>query len=205
MKSLKLTPLEHDILTEVATIGAGHAVSPLSRMIGHPITIAVPELQLTQVEMVPELMGAADATTTVVLVKILGPAPGLILLLLDPGDAHRLVKDIAQGQETSAIEELTNILVGASLGALSRFLGLSFPQSVPVSTTDMLRAVVNEVLSELGAKSNQVLVLGITFTVPDLTVSGRLHFIFDPTATATILRAAQAKVEGANETTNDPR
>src|SRR4051794_9461797 len=105
MKPLNLTDLERDMLKEVAGIGGGHAIGPLSQMIGQAVQVKVPDLQLIPVEEVSDLMGHAEQMTTVVIIKILGDANGVIVLVLGPDDAAKLVGPIAGGQEVSALEE----------------------------------------------------------------------------------------------------
>ncbi len=196
MKSSHLTALEHDILTEVATIGAGHAIGPISKMINARIDVDVPVLQLVELEDVAGLMGEADQDMTAVMVKIQGDAAGTILLLMEPEAAIQLVRPIAAGQEVSALEEIGNILAGSALGALGHFLGLTLMQSVPGSATDMLRAMINEITAELGAQTDHILVLGISFSTAETHIGGRLYFLFDPNSTQKILAASRAKTGG---------
>jgi chemotaxis protein CheC len=193
MKPLQLTQREHDILTEVATIGAGHAIGPVSKLINARIDIAVPILQLARLEDVPEIMGEAEQEMTVVMVKIKGGATGTILLVMHPQDAIALVSGIAAGQEASALEEIGNILAGSSLGALGHFLDLTLLQSVPGSATDMLRAMVNEITAELGTQTDHILVLGVNFQTTQTRIGGRLYFLFDPASTQKILATSRAK------------
>jgi chemotaxis protein CheC len=199
MKSSHLTSLEHDILTEVATMGAGHAIGPISKMVNARIDIDVPVLKLVELEDVADLMGEADQDMTAVMVKIQGDATGTILLLMEPKSAIELVRPIAAGQEASALEEIGNILAGSALGALGHFLGLTLMQSVPGSATDMLRAMINEITAELGTQTDHILVLGINFATIETHIAGRLYFLFDPSSTRTILAASRAKTGEANE------
>ncbi|HSX29284.1 MAG TPA: chemotaxis protein CheC [Candidatus Saccharimonadales bacterium] len=194
---LQLSPLEHDILTEVATIGAGHAIGPISKMINMRIDVTVPTLEMMALEAVADTMGAADQDMTAVIVKIRGDAAGTIMLLMEPNAAQRLVRPIAGGQEASALEEIGNILAGSALGALGHFLGLTFMQSVPGSATDMVRAMVNEITAELGAKTDHILVLTIRF-VTETGISGTLYFLFDPASTQKILVTARTVAGGTN-------
>ncbi len=197
-----LTTSEHDILTEVATMGAGRAIGPISKLINARIDVEVPILKLAELEEVANLMGEADRDMTAVMVKIQGDATGTILLLMDPEAAIRLVRPIAAGQEASALEEVGNILAGSALGALGRFLGLTLMQSVPGSATDMLRAMVNEITAELGAQTDHILVLGINFTTTETRISGQLYFLFDPASTQRILTASRAQTGKAYEAKN---
>jgi chemotaxis protein CheC len=198
----KLSTLEHDILTEVATMGFAHAAGSVTRMLKQKVSVNVPKLEIIQLEKVPGLMGEPEQTMTVVIVKIKGDAAGIIMLIMTPENAALLVSEIAAGQADSALEEVVNIFSGASLGALTRFLGISLMQSIPGSATDMLRAVINEAMSGFGEKVHEVLLLTVDFTVANLNAAGKLYFIFDDTSTEKIIAACQKQIENGNNASN---
>lgn len=200
----KLTDLEYDTLKEIATIGAGNASGALSQMIDQKVKVEVPDLKVLSVEEVPEIMGKAEQVMTVVLLKIIGDAPGTMLLLLNPNDAARLASLLTKRKkrqaavldeiDRSALREVGNILAGSSLNALSGFLKMNLLQSIPDTATDMLRAVINSIVAELGEKTEDVLVLETSLTATESGVSGKLYFLFDPASTEKILAATRSKI-----------
>jgi chemotaxis protein CheC len=189
-----LTADERDILIEVASMGAGHATRPIAQLIGERIDVNVPTLDLVTIEDVSGLMGGAEDTMTIVAIKIKGEIAGTILLLVTPENATKLLSNVQSDQETSVLEEIANILAGAALGAISRFLGLTLMQSVPGSATDMLQAMIGEITTELAAHANEILVLGIDFSATASHATGKLYFLFTPTSTQHILKIGHAKL-----------
>jgi len=187
MRAPLLTPLERDMLTEVATLGASRAAGSIARIVHHNVDIDVPQITLLPLEEVPATMGEAEQDMTVVLIKIIGDATGTILMILTPENANRLVTAIAPGMEASALEEIANIFSGRALGALSKFLGLKLLQTIPDTATDMLRAIINEVTSELGTQEDNVLLMSVGFTVTALGVKGALYYTFDTVSTQQII------------------
>ena len=51
-----LKPNQLDALREVANIGAGHAATALSQMVGSTIMISVPRINVTRLEDVPPVV-----------------------------------------------------------------------------------------------------------------------------------------------------
>jgi len=52
-----LSEMQIDALRETGSIGAGHAATALSQLVGHAISIDVPTLEVLDVGEVPELFG----------------------------------------------------------------------------------------------------------------------------------------------------
>ncbi|HZE87145.1 MAG TPA: chemotaxis protein CheC [Methylomirabilota bacterium] len=188
-----LNDLEHDILTEIATIGGGNASEALSKLLKQKVFVKVPDVRTASIEGIPDLMGTTEQIMTTVAIKISGDATGVVVFLFTPEDAKKLASEIMQTQTISVVEEIANILVGNSLTALSQFLQMKFSQSVPLSATDMLRAVINEIMSELGGQTDTILLLKISFMVNTFLVGGSVYFLFDPTSTEKILNACKQK------------
>ena len=63
----ELGHLQLDALREVANIGAGHAATALSQLIGRRIAVDVPQIQVVRLEEVAGLTGREDETVAAVL------------------------------------------------------------------------------------------------------------------------------------------
>jgi chemotaxis protein CheC len=199
-----LNKIELDQLAEVANIGAHNASTVLSKMLHQRLVIDVPEILIERIEKIVSLLGRPEDLKTAVLVKILGDVPGMIILIFSPASARALANLLTgeRGEDMkmlteidrSALRETGNILSGASLAALSKFLGVNLLQSVPDIATDMLGALMDEVLSVIGRESDIGLVLKANFLVEKEHISGDIFFIFDPRSTRKILELAKKKI-----------
>jgi len=197
----QLGTFEHDTLKEIANIGAGNASTALSQMLDKLVDIEVPEMQMVPFDRVPMAMGNVDQIVTIIFQEIVGDAPGTIMILLNPKDAtnlaalatHRKDKhfDILDEVDRHALRNIGNIISGASLNALSKFLDLNLLQSVPDAATDMLGAIVNTIVAEFSETSEDVLMLDVEFSVEDLEIEGRIFFVFNPKSTQTLLEATR--------------
>ena len=85
-----LKPNQLDALREVANIGAGHAATALSQMIGETIMISVPMINIARLEEVPPQVAAPDEPVAAVLMHMLGDLTGRTLLVFPRRTAHRL-------------------------------------------------------------------------------------------------------------------
>ena len=139
--SSELTGKELDALREVANIGAAHAATALSTMIGSTIMISVPRVNVMKLEDVPPVVSTSEEPVAAVLLGMLGDLTGRTLLVFPCAVAVRLAELLlhrdASGKtelgklEESAINEVGNILSSAYMNALSDFMGMMLLPSPP--------------------------------------------------------------------------
>ena len=101
IRSLKV--LEIDALREVANIGAGHAATALSQMIGETIMISVPTVSFTPLEDVPSQLADPDEPVAAVLLHMLGDLTGRTLLVFPRRTAARLAQILLRTAEASEV------------------------------------------------------------------------------------------------------
>lgn len=203
-----LTVLEKDQLIEVINIGASHASNALAKIIEKRVWIDVPKEFMERVEKVTPFIGEAEKVMTVVVLKVQGDISGIALLVFSPEDAIKIAKLVTKSSEEelvlddfgrSAIAEVSNILLGTSLAALSNFLDMSLLQSIPDLATDMLGSVIDGVIAEVGEVSGTILGFKVDLWIDDEVESDktglRLFFIFDPGATEKILEKVKYKTK----------
>src|SRR3954449_11151358 len=147
LRSLKA--LQLDALREVANIGAGHAATALSQMIGETIMISVPMINIARLEDVPPQVAGPDEPVAAVLMQMLGDLTGRTLLVFPRRTAQRLASLLMRRPEPdpmseeftemdqSAIKEAGNILSSAYMNALSDFMGMMLLPSPPSLAVDM--------------------------------------------------------------------
>src|SRR2546423_7148513 len=88
IRSLKAIQL--DALKEVANIGAGHAATALSQMIGGTIMISVPTINISRLEEIPPQVAEPDEPVAAVLMHMLGDLTGRTMLVFPRSSALRL-------------------------------------------------------------------------------------------------------------------
>jgi len=198
-----LKAIQLDALLEVANIGAGHAATALSQMIGGTIMISVPTINVSRLEEVPPQVAAPDEPVAAVLMHMLGDLTGRTLLVFPRATAIRLAELMlhrAQGTSTdfgemeqSAIKECGNILSSAYMNALSDFMGLMLLPSPPSLAVDMSTAVLTTAYLQFGSDRDYVFCVESEFMMTDLDEKLRGFFLLlpDPASLQAILRAVR--------------
>jgi chemotaxis protein CheC len=157
--------MKHDVLKEVANIGAGHAASSLSTLLNRSITQSVADVSLVPISKLPEILGDAGKIVVAVMLDLEGDFSGHLLTVLEYEQAEKIVSMVLSkpvrktdrsnlhkflAMEKSAISEIVNIMGGSYLTAISEFTNLRVVQSVPHLCIDMVGAVLSVAVTEAG-------------------------------------------------------
>ena len=196
-----LKALQLDALREVANIGAGHAATALSQMVGSRIMITVPRVNIMPLEDVPTQLDEPEQPIAAVLMHMLGDLTGRTLLVFPQPTAIRLAEMMlrrpngssrALGElEQSAIKEAGNILSGQYMNALSEFMGLMLLPSPPSLAVDMSAAVLTTAHLQFATEHEYVFCVESDFLMEESGARFRGVFILlpDPASLHAILRA----------------
>ncbi|HSW66762.1 MAG TPA: chemotaxis protein CheC [Bacillota bacterium] len=203
-------PNDIEPLREVTTIAAGNAATALSKLIGQDVDVVVPSVKLVAIEKVTQEVGDTAHVSSAALVKIQGDIQGVLLFTLDPLDAEAVatgtIRTQIRGdyvdQDQSVLKEMVNIVAGAALSAISKFLDLKLRPSVPDSTTDMLGAVLDPFMAEFGTQYEQVLILQEVFTLPHEAQSLKMLAVIDPPSTTKLLEQLTLKLDAGHAANN---
>jgi chemotaxis protein CheC len=185
-----LKALQLDALREVANIGAGHAATALSQLTDRTIMISVPEISVSRLEDVPDLVGDVDEPIVAILMHMLGDLTGRTLLFMPEADARVLCDlihkreigtTVAFGEfEESSLREAANILAGAYLSALAEFLGMMLLPSVPSLVIDLAGAVLTTTYLNFGQDRDFVLCVHTDLEFRDERRQLSAHFLLLP-------------------------
>ena len=167
-----------DVLKEIANIGSGNAASSMSRMLNHPVNIAIPYIGIKGFNEAYDLLGGADAIMVGTLLHLTGALQGMMMFLLPVEVACDLVnmllyteiKDYSEIDQLgfSAINEISNIMSASFVGALADLADLTIDISPPEATLDMLGSIMS-VPSIYFAKMSDTLLL----IQSELEIAGR--------------------------------
>ncbi|MEP6493033.1 MAG: chemotaxis protein CheC [bacterium] len=195
-----LKALQLDALREVANIGAGHAATALSQMIGETIMISVPRINVSRLEELPPQLASPDEPVAAVLMHMLGDLTGRTLLVFPRRTAGRLAELLLHRRATStefsemeqsAIKEAGNILSSAYMNALSDFMGMMLLPSPPSLAIDMSAAVLTTAYLQFGSDKDFVFCVESEFLMSDSDEKLRGFFLLlpDPASLQAILKA----------------
>jgi chemotaxis protein CheC len=186
----ELHALQRDALREVANIGAGHAATALSQLTNRRIMISVPEVNITRLEEVPEILGRADEVVAAVLMHMMGDLTGRTLVLFPEPSAKALCDILFRRSpgtttaftpmEQSGLKEVGNILASAYMNALSDFMGMMLVPSVPSLVIDLSAAILTTAYLNFGHDRDYVFCVETAFQVAGETEPLRGHFLLLP-------------------------
>jgi chemotaxis protein CheC len=201
MDARDLGPRQLDALREVANIGAGHAATALSQMVNQRIMVDIPEIKIVRLEDVGEIVGAPDEIVSAVMMQLLGDVTGRTVQIFPWRTAVQLTSKLLSrtdanspedfGElEQSALKEVSNILVGAYINALSEFMGLMLIMSPPAIAIDTAQAVLTTSYLNFGDHQDYVFAVNTRLGMDSNTELGA-HFLLlpDDASLKVILRA----------------
>jgi chemotaxis protein CheC len=206
MTFTRLTDGQLDALKEISNIGMGHAATALSQLIGETVRLRVPQVTVTDIAQVPELLGGSERVVVGVTLQVLGDARGNILLIFPRSSAQRLLARLLGHEETSLVmneincstlKEVGNILASAYLSALGSLLHMTLIPSVPLLAYDMAGAVVDYVLIELSMAGDLALMVETEFAGDSPlqeSIKGHFFLLPDPQSLDLVLNAVGGQV-----------
>ena len=201
IRSLKAIQL--DALKEVANIGAGHAATALSQMIGGTIMISVPTINISRLEEIPPQVAEPDEPVAAVLMHMLGDLTGRTMLVFPRPAALRLAELMLHREpgasqelgemEQSALKEAGNILSSAYMNALSEFMHLMLLPSPPSLAVDMSTAVLTTAYLQFSNQKDYVFCVESEFMMVQMGERLRGFFLLlpDPASLQALLRAVR--------------
>ncbi len=163
---MKLSEVQADAIQELGNIGAAHAATTLSVMLGSTIEMSVPAIKVVDLAQLGRYMGEESAA--MVAFELQGDIPhgGYILFYITRGSAVRLTNTMLGMTEMdrpltemdeSALLEVGNIMVSAFLDATAELLGIVMLPSPPALTIDMAHAAMQSLIAQMQEETNEVL------------------------------------------------
>jgi chemotaxis protein CheC len=183
-----LNSMQLDVLKELGNIGAGNAVTALSKMLNKKINMEVPQVRILELAEVSEVFGGAEAPVTGIYLRMEGDISGNIMFLL-PMESSRVLLDMLMGgyrdgdefdeMDLSALEEIGNILAGSYTSSLAAMTGMNIRVSVPALAIDMAGAVLSVPIIQFGHIGDSVMLIETHFSEGNKHVKGNLLLIPD--------------------------
>lgn len=179
-----------DVLREIGNIGAGHAATALSKLLGKPVNMDMPKVKLIPFDEIAEQVGGLEAVVVAIFLRIQGEITGNLFLLMPVEAAKQLLRELAQMEpsdeltfselEVSALSEIGNILAGSYLTSLADFIQAALSPTVPGFAVDMAGAILAYGLLSFGDVGDTALLIETSFLNGTNRIAGHLFMIPDP-------------------------
>jgi len=187
-----------DVLKEIGNIGAGNAVTALSKMVSKRIDMKVPIVNIVEFKEVADLVGGPEMLVSGIYFKVSGDITGSIMFLIDNDSSRTLINWLMGKNETnaeldeielSALKEVGNILAGSYLSSLSTLTGLSMTVSIPSLAIDMAGAIMSVPVILFGQVGDHVLLIETDFIEGINQVKGNFFLIPDEQSFEILLKS----------------
>jgi|SRR5271157_430976 len=197
--------LDTAILQEIGNIGAGHAATSLSEMVQQRIEIDVPTIRSMQTHLVPKFYSRHDKPTTAICMQLDGELECDILLLFEKEEAKKIASilsmatspdNVSPEMETSAMQELANIMIGAFLSAISDFTGIKLIPNPPQLTVDRFDSIIDNFLIKQSMSSDIAIIFDTQFKQTGGAASGNLIIFPSRKLQETLIEKANQLVAG---------
>jgi chemotaxis protein CheC len=176
---MKLSTIQSDAIQELGNIGAAHAATTLSQMLGSTIEMSVPAVTVVDLSNLADYMGEESAA--MVAFELQGDIAhgGYILFYITRESAIRMTNTMLGLTETnrplsemdeSALLEVGNIMVSAFLDATAELLGFVMLPSPPALTIDMAHAAMQSLIAQMQEETNEVLLFSTELTCEEYKV-----------------------------------
>ena len=143
-----------DILLEIGSIGAGHATTTLSQVLGEPIKIEVPRVHIAPPHLVPRIYSKHDTIVAAVFLKLRGTADCDLMLIFEEKESKKIAElmldsvenEVASEMELSAIEEMGSIVLCSFINAMADFTLTRLVSPPPEVIIDSFDAIMDGLL-----------------------------------------------------------
>lgn len=190
-----------------AMMRAGEALGEMS---GHELAVSAPDVRFCRPQDVVEMAGGPETVVVAIYLGITGSLQGHAILLLPPDGAHRLAAVLLDGfvspvdpsvaveplvfgeLELSALQEVGNVTLGAFLNEIGRHLNEPVQPTVPQAIIEMAGAILDAILLDLVADTDEVLAAKTTFHEGGNVIEGALLVLPRPESLAVLVEALGA-------------
>ncbi|MFN4032096.1 MAG: chemotaxis protein CheC [Fimbriimonadales bacterium] len=183
-----LSDLRTDALREIGNIGLGGAVTALSDLTGVLFTLEAPQVHRTDTATLPELCETPESLVVGTVSRVNGEWPGEGAFLFPWESACVLWQMLIQMQPSelaelnelyrSVINEVSNIMLGNYLQAISQMTGFTLQMEPPAFAADMAQAVLSSIMVEAMYGNRELLAIETAFKTPEHQFKG--YFLYLP-------------------------
>lgn len=183
-----------DVFKELGNIGVGNATTALAALLQSRVDMKVPQVKLLEFKDVGTILGGEEQEMVGVYLSVKGDIFGSILFLVKKEVAIHVAGKVMMGMgsdefgemEISAFKEISNIITGAYLNALSSMTNLTIYPSVPYLTIDMAGAILSVPAVEFGIYSDSILLIQSHIS-DDIDIDGFFIMVPEPDSFEKIL------------------
>lgn len=164
-----------DLIREIGSIGTGNSATALSSMLGKSVRMTLPDVQILGYNEAIKFLGDPEEIVAAVLVKMTGEINGLMLFILKLDFINEVLCSVMQKEiddyyqlnvlETSALEEIGNIIISSYVNAMSTLSDVTINLSVPAIAVNMLGGILSVPMVEFGYQTDKMMMISGQFII----------------------------------------
>ncbi|MBE5976635.1 MULTISPECIES: chemotaxis protein CheC [Lacrimispora] len=164
-----------DLIREIGSIGTGNAATALSSMLNKTVRMTLPDVQILGYNEAIKFLGDPEEIVAAILVKMTGEINGLMLFILKMDFINEVLSSVMQQEiedyyqlnvlETSALEEIGNIIISSYVNAMSTLSEVTINLSVPDIAVNMLGGILSVPMVEFGYQTDKMMMISGQFII----------------------------------------
>ncbi|MFT4008026.1 MAG: chemotaxis protein CheC [Lacrimispora sp.] len=164
-----------DLIREIGSIGTGNAATALSSLLGKGVRMTLPDVQILGYNEAIKFLGDPEEIVAAILVKMSGEINGLMLFILKLDFINEVLTSVMQQEiqdyyqlnvmETSALEEIGNIIISSYVNAMSTLSDVAINLSVPDIAVNMLGGILSVPMVEFGYQTDKMMMISGQFVI----------------------------------------
>ena len=202
---MKLSTVQADAIQELGNIGAAHAATTLSQMLGSSVEMSVPAIKAIDISELGNYMG--EEAAALVAFELQGDIPhgGYIVFYISRESAIRLTNTMLgltemnrpmNEMDESALLEVGNIMVSAFLDATAELLGFVMLPSPPALTVDMAHAAMSSLVAQMGEEVDEVLLFSTELVCEEHKIDSDIIMMPENSTLARIVELMENMMKG---------
>ncbi|MFA6331435.1 MAG: chemotaxis protein CheC [Methanoregula sp.] len=202
---MKLSTIQADAIQELGNIGAAHAATTLSQMLGSTVEMSVPAIKAIDISELGTYMGEESAA--MVAFELQGEIPhgGYIIFYISKESAIRLTNTMLgltdmnrpmNEMDESALLEVGNIMVSAFLDATAELLGFIMLPSPPALSLDMAHAAMSSLVAQMGEEVDEVLLFSTELVCEEHKIDSDIIMLPEAQTLARIVELMENMMKG---------
>ena len=194
-----------DYIREMMNIGAGNAATALQQMLKQPVDLKIPRVNVLPVTQIQSIFDTPSLPVVCVKMGMVGDVGESLFFIVPEEHKERLVSLVKQATPgfsqskvqspdemgLSALAEIGNILAGTYLTAIHDFCGLNIYHTVPVLATDMIQALLDEILIKLSCYIEAVILIENEFALEEEPFKTLLLMLLDAKSTEVLANSLE--------------
>lgn len=202
---MKLSSVQSDAIQELGNIGAAHAATTLSQMLGSTVEMSVPAIKAIDIAELGQYMGEESAA--MVAFELQGEIQhgGYIIFYISKESAIRLTNTMLgltdmnremNEMDESALLEVGNIMVSAFLDATAELLGFIMLPSPPALSLDMAHAAMSSLIAQMGEEIDEVLLFSTELVCEEHKIDSDIIMLPETKTLAKIVELMENMMKG---------